>query len=163
MRDVVCRWLVSRKHVICDGPRRRGAREIRLDPLRSRFERAWQQMSEAEREHVALSTRIPKERVQRLVDDPLALGAASVEELSVLAGAMAVPVVDDALIRPLPDLQPRQRAALSNAAAEFDWDYETALGLDRRARLELARGGIRRLPLASAQDWANFRRTHGKS
>jgi hypothetical protein len=162
MRDLVCRWLVSRKHVICDGPRRRAGREIRIDPLRASFERAWRPLSAEERREVALSTRISETRIKRLVGDPLVLAAAGVEELSLLAGALAVPAVPDLLVRPLPDLLPRQRAALGNAAAEFDWDYETTLNLDRRARLEISRGGTRRLPLSSPQDWANFRRGHGE-
>lgn len=161
LRDVVGRWLASHRHVICDGPRRRAGREIRFDQVRLGLARAWKDLSDGERQHIALTIRMPRERIERLAADSLALAAASSEEMATLCGALGIPVLGDAARHPLPDLLPIQRAALGNAAAEFEWDYETAHDLERRARLELARGGIRRLPLASAQDWGEFRRHHG--
>lgn len=161
LRDVVGRWLAARRHVICDGPRLRAGREIRFDQVRLGVARAWRKLSDGERQHIALTIRMPRVRIERLAADPLALAAASAEEMATLCGALGIPVLGDLSARPVPDLLPQQRAALGNAAAEFEWDYETARDLERRARLELARGGVRRLPLASPQDWGEFRRRHG--
>ena len=67
LRDKVGRWLVSRRHVIVDGPRRRRARTIRFAELRARLESAWQSRSAEERLHVVATTRIAEGRVKRLV------------------------------------------------------------------------------------------------
>jgi hypothetical protein len=58
--------------------------------------------------------------------------------------------------KPLPDLRKGQREALNAASQEFGWDFEKTLRAYKLARRELARGGVRRLPLASIQDWAEF-------
>jgi hypothetical protein len=156
LRDTVGRWLVSRKPTICDGPRRRRNREMLFEPTRAKLAAAWSNLGAAEQQHIVAATKIGRGRIERMLSHPLMLAAASVQELSLLSGGLRIPAASERVAEPLPELRPGQVAALSVAAKEFDWDFETAFELHRRARLELARGGVRRLPLGSIQDWANF-------
>jgi len=84
------------------------------------------------------------------------LAAATAHELSALGGALQVEAIAGLFAQPLPDLRSEQVAALISAADELGWDVATAFRLYELARLELARGGVRRFPLASIQDWVDF-------
>lgn len=156
LRDKVGRWLGARRHVIVDGPRRRRARALRFAELRARLESAWESRSVEEQLHVVGTTRIAKGRIERLITSPHALAAATAHELSALGGALQVEAIADLFAQPLPDLRSEQVAALVDAADELGWDVGTAFRLYELARLELARGGVRRLPLANIQDWVDF-------
>jgi len=157
LRDIVGRWLASRRHSISDGPRRRRAQTLRFTALTEAFLAKWKLLSVEEQAHIVATTRIAPGRIHRIFSSPLVLAAASASELAALGGALGIDSVGALMPRRLPDLQPQQRAALGNAAAELGWDARTALEIEDKARLELARGGTRRLPLASIQDWATFR------
>jgi hypothetical protein len=93
----------------------------------------------------------------RLLSSAGAFSQASIAEISELVAATHVDARSLVGVPPLPDLRQEQKAALMNAAQEFGWDLEGTFELYDAARLELARGGIRRLPLASAYDWRVFR------
>jgi hypothetical protein len=156
LRDVVCRWLVSRRNEICDGPRRRLGRKLVLTGRVERLARAWDSLGDEERRIVSITCGTTIARIERVLSDPRHLDLASVRELHTLEGALGIGVPE-----PAPrELREGQRRALSLAAREFDWDAEQVLRLDRLARRELARGGVRRLPLSSVQDWAEFSRRH---
>ena len=157
LHDTVGRWLSARRHVIDDGPRRRRSQALRFATLTAAFDTKWQALPLEEQAHIVRTTRIAPGRITRIFSNPLALAAASAAELAALGGAMGIDAAGALLGRGLPDLQPQQRAALANAAEEFGWGPREALELESAARLELARGGIRRLPLASIEDWDTFR------
>jgi hypothetical protein len=157
LSDIVERWLCSRRHVIVDGPRRRRNRMLRFAELQTRLRHAWEALAPAARDHVVAATRIAPGRVVRLLDSPGALSQASVCEVSELAAALRLETTSLDGASPLPDLRTEQRSALVNAAAEFGWDTQETFALHDAARVELARGGIRRLPLASSYDWRVFR------
>ncbi|HWF49769.1 MAG TPA: hypothetical protein VG294_03900 [Solirubrobacteraceae bacterium] len=158
MHDLVGRWLASRRHIICDGPRRRRSQKLRFTALMSAFAAKWKALSTDEQAHVVAVTRIAPGRIARLFASPLALAAASLAEIAALGGALGIDAASAMLARGLPDLVPQQRAALANAAEELGWTAREVLRVEHEARNELARGGIRRLPLASIDDWENFRR-----
>lgn len=160
LRDVLDRWLLARQATICDGPRRRVGRLVRYTSLCDRLGKAWTALSAGEREHVVATTRIAPVRIARILADPLALAAASTEERAALGSALRIDGGSRPASRGLPQLEPKQRAALNSAAREFDWNFETSLRLYENARRELAAGGIRRLPLASNRDWAEFAERH---
>lgn len=157
LSDIVERWLCSRRHIIADGPRRRRNRMLRFAELQARLRHAWDALNPAARDHVVSVTRIAPGRVARLLDSAGALSQASTGEVSAFAAALHVETTSLVGVPPLPDLRTEQRSALLNAATEFGWDTQETFALYDAARLELARGGIRRLPLASAYDWRVFR------
>ena len=154
LRDELHRWLASRRHAITDGPRRRRARIDRFDQIRARLETAWSSMSGDEHQHALATARLSQARVDRLVESVHVLASASVHELHALIGALGAAA--EPPVSSLPDLRSHQIEALKSAAIEFDWDIEKAFDLYRAARLELARGGVRRLPFASISDWDRF-------
>ncbi|HET7508971.1 MAG TPA: hypothetical protein VFJ65_01855 [Solirubrobacterales bacterium] len=156
LHDIVGRWLVSRKRLICDGPRRRTGLRLALSNSFSRFARAWESAGPDERDHVVATTQISASRIERILTDPLHLGGASVHELFLLGAALRIEASNALLAKPLPDLRKGQREALNAASQEFGWGFEKTLRVYKLARRELARGGVRRLPLASIQDWADF-------
>jgi hypothetical protein len=98
-------------------------------------------------------SRLHAVRVERILSDPLVLAAASVQELMALGCAVGIDLLDLNRTAPPPELAPSQREALAAAATEFGWTHEETLRLHDAARLELGRGGVRRLPLASNNDW----------
>src|SRR6185295_469916 len=158
LRDVVCRWLISRRREICDGPRRRLGRKLALTGRTERLAYAWDALPEEDRLTVSMTCTMTMARIERILSNPRHLDLASVRELTMLEGALGVGATTTGLASR--ELGQGQRRALSLAAREFGWDPEHVLQLDRLARRELARGGIRRLPLSSVQDWAEFSKRH---
>lgn len=158
--EVVGHWLVSRRVPINDGPRRRSALALRYAERQRRLAETWQALSLDEQLHVMAVTGLMRGRIERILSDPLMLAAATAREVGDLAGAMGLEAAGELFSRPLPELRAQQLRALSVATAEFEWDYEIALDLHTKARVELTRGGIRRLPLASSRDWETFHRHH---
>jgi hypothetical protein len=157
---VVGHWLLSRRATISDGPRRRRGLALRYVERQRRLAETWRALPVEEQAKVIAVTGLLRGRIERMLSDPLMLAAASVREVGDLAAAMSLEATGELFSRPLPELRAQQLQALSFASAEFEWDYETALDLHTKARVELARGGIRRLPLASSQDWETFHRHH---
>lgn len=100
------------------------------------------------------------ERVLEL-SEPEALLDGSVAELIALSRALGLEAGEALNPNPIPELSPNQQSGLATAAQEYDWTPMEILQVESRARLELARGGIRRLPLASVQDWITFTRNLG--
>jgi hypothetical protein len=105
---------------------------------------------------VVAVTRTARDRIVRLLDSSGAFAQASLTEIASLAAALQVDATSLAGVGPLPDLRGEQRAALVNAAEEFGWNTQETFRLYDAARVELARGGTRRLPLASPYDWRVF-------
>lgn len=156
MRDLLDAWLVSRRNQICDGPRRRVGRRGHMSSICSLLAERWEQLSAEERRHATMTIHLPHIRVERIFSDPLAMAAASVQELIAIGCAVGIDVLGLNRTVPLPELAHGQREALAAAAAEFGWSAEKTLRLHDAARVELGRGGVRRLPLASNNDWLQF-------
>jgi hypothetical protein len=156
LRDLVDSWLVSRRTEISDGPRRRLGRQGHFARASTLLGERWGELGSGQRRHAEMTTRLSAARIDRILSDPLALAAASVQELVAIGCAVGIDVLDLVRSPPLPELRHGQREALASAASEFGWDPETTLRLHDRARAEIGRGGIRRLPLASNQDWLEF-------
>ncbi len=97
------------------------------------------------------------ERVLELFE-PEALLDGSVSELIALSRAIGLEPGEALNPNPIPELSPTQQDGLATAAQEYDWAPIQILQVESRARLELTRGGIRRLSLASVQDWITFAR-----
>lgn len=162
LRDLLDAWLVSRRSQICDGPRRRVGRRGHLSRTCSLLGARWEALGAAGRHHAVMTTRLPATRVERIISDPLAMAAASVQELIAIGCAVGIDLLDLNRTAPLPELAHGQREALAAAATEFDWSAEKTLHLHDAARIELERGGVRRLPLASNNDWLEFSGRDGR-
>ena len=97
------------------------------------------------------------ERVMELFE-PEALLDGSVSELVALSRALGLEAGEALNPNPIPELSPSQQSGLATAAQEYDWTPIQILQVESRARLELAKGGVRRLSLTTVQDWITFAR-----
>jgi hypothetical protein len=86
-----------------------------------------------------------------------ALALASINEIIALSSALGLGLDELLAAQRLPELSARELSALRMAAKEFELSGVEVLDLQMRARIELAKGGIRRLPLVSPADWIDFR------
>jgi hypothetical protein len=160
--EIVRRWVADRRARIVDGPRRRRDRALLLEPLRTEIALAWDGLSQPAKRKRALEMCLPQVRVERLADSALALAAAPLHEVLTVAGVLGVVGAARLLgAGGLPDLVSRQRDALASAAIEREWTVPFALELEQVARLELARGGVRRLSFGSIADWVRFAEDRG--
>lgn len=108
-------------------------------------------------EAIATIAGLTPDRVLELFD-PDALLDSSVSELIALSRALGLEAGEPLNPNPIPELSSTQRGGLVVAAQEYDWTPEQILQVELRARLEIAKGGVRRLPLTSVQDWVIFAR-----
>lgn len=99
------------------------------------------------------------ERIMELFDSEALLDG-SVSELIAVSRALGLEPGEALNRQPLPELSPNQIQGLATAAQEYEWTPPQILNIESRARLELARGGIRRLPLTAVQDWVEFARRY---
>jgi hypothetical protein len=157
-KPAVRTWIVQRRHAIEDGPRRRRERAASATALQSALRNEWAKRSPEDRTAVCAIARMQPARVSGLVEQPGLTAAASLDELNRLAGALGLEVGRYLAAAPPPQLSGRQLGALAAAASEYNWDGVTTLRLADRGRRELARGGIRRLPLATVEDWVRFKK-----
>lgn len=108
-------------------------------------------------EAIAAVAGLAPDRIAELLQ-PEALLDGSVSELLALSRALGLEAGDALNASPIPELSSTQRAGLATAAEEYEWSPHQILQIETRARLELAKGGVRRLPLSSVQDWVSFAR-----
>lgn len=110
-------------------------------------------------EAIAAVAGMSVERIEELFH-PEALLDGSVSELIAMSRALGLEPGEALNPHPLPELSPNQSNGLATAAQEYEWTPMQVLQVEARARLELARGGIRRLPLTAVQDWVDFARRY---
>lgn len=151
-------WIASRRHAIQDGPRRRRERGAVGTALQAVLNARWSSLDMNARTAVCAIARMRPARVNSLLQRRGLPAAASLDELARLSGALGVELGRYLAAAPPPQLGPRQLSALAAAADEYKWDGPTTLRLAERGRRELARGGMRRLPLATPDDWVRFSR-----
>jgi hypothetical protein len=156
LTDAVVRFLRSRRVELDRHARRSADRAMALEPLRSALEGGWTGLDDDRQTALAVEARIPRRRIIQIIGSSAAIAAASLDELRGLAGALGISLGGHLAAQPLPDLDPQEVSALRTAAAEYDWEGTTTLDLLQAARLEHARGGVRRFRLASVDDWVEF-------
>jgi hypothetical protein len=157
----VKKFLRSNRPLIEDWARRRDSLTAALLPLREALAERWEALSESERQRVQAESRVHLRRIGQVTEDVNSLTGASMSEILALVGAMNIDVAHVFANPTTPDLNSRQIDALGIAADEYEWSGADVLALERRARLELARGGTRRLSLATPADWVQFRSQTG--
>lgn len=161
LEDAARRFVRENRRILQDSYRRRQNRAAQFRPLGEALKAAWEGVGLGERQTVVGEGRLHERRIQELVGDPIALAGASLDEVAALSGALGLDIGRWLAAASLPDLDSRQLASLRTAATENDWNAEVALQLLQAARLELAKSGQRRLPLATPEDWAVFKASQG--
>ena len=131
---------------------------MKFAPLRALLVDAWDRCSESRRLGVQAEARVHQGRIAELLDNDRALGLASLSELTALSAALDVPLASLGPVEHLPDLGQREHEALAQVSDEYDWSGSKALQVERAARMELARGGVRRLTFQTPDDWLRFDR-----
>lgn len=156
LAEAVRGFLRANRSIIEDWGRRTSSQWVMLTPLRETLAERWYAMTAHDRARVQSGSRVHERRISQLVDEDGALPTASMSEILALVGAMDI---DSApmFTSTMPDLTHRQREALGVVADEYEWSGADVLALETRARLELARGGTRRLSFATPADWVQFR------
>lgn len=157
LAEAVRAFLSANRSIIEDWHRRTTSQTVALTPLRETLAERWHVMGAHDRKRIEAESRVHQRRISRLVDDDHALATATMSEILALIGAMDIDPTHIFATATMPDLTHRQREALGVAADEYEWSGADVLALETRARLELARGGTRRLSLATPADWVQFR------
>jgi hypothetical protein len=155
LRDAVTGFLRKHRRTIEDGPRRRASARLRFAPAAAELRNSWTGRGAERQMEIAALARLAPSQIEAMLREPLALAAAPIGR--VLALAAAVGVAPPFGAKPVPDLAFDQVRALLSAQAEYDWTDALTAELADAARLELARGGIRRFPLTTIDDWYRFR------
>jgi hypothetical protein len=150
-------FLRKNRPVIEDWHRRRASLDLSLLPLRETIAERWHELSAVDKERVEAESRVHQQRIRQLTSDEHALAGASLSEILALLGAMGIESASIFAGPSIPELSGRQRDALGVAADEYEWRGAEVLALETRARLELARGGTRRMNLSTPADWVHFR------
>ena len=161
--DAVRNFLRANRMVIGDHRRRAASEALMFAPLRTRLAASWHCLRQYEQVVVAGVARIHRDRVSELLQDDGALGSASLSELTALVGSLGASFQALAPESELPELGEREREALAQVCDEYEWSGSKALHIEMAARLELARGGVRRLRLESPDDWLRFDRYRQKN
>jgi hypothetical protein len=156
LAEAVRSFLRANRAVIEDWKRRSDSLAVALLPLREMLAERWSELGEIDRGRVEAEARVHRHRIVQLIDDDHALAGASMSEILAVVGAMDIDATN-VFTPSMPDLNARQREALAAAADEYEWRGAEVLALETRGRLELARGGTRRLSLVTPADWVQFR------
>lgn len=154
--DAVGSFLRRNRGVIEDGPRRRRNRVAEFSQLAAAIRAGWEGLGDHRRDEISGLSRLHRRRIEEILQ-PAVLATASLGEVAALASALGIDLGRAVSPAALPDLDAAQLAALRTAVAEYEWSGSTTLNLLRDARLELAKGGVRRLALVSPEDWAQFK------
>jgi hypothetical protein len=154
--DAVRAFLLANRSVIADHARRAKGEATKFAPLRADLLARWHSLTQPDQKRVAGEARLPVRRVEELLGDDTSLGSASLSELAALIGSVWSSFQALAPTQALPELQDRQHDALAQCSDEYEWPGSKALRLEQAARLELARGGLRRLSLETPADWLRF-------
>ncbi len=157
LEEIVRQFIRTNRRVIEDNHRRRENRITLFRPLGEALRVEWEQTPPDKQSLVAAEARLHKRRIGELVGDPVALAGASLDEVTALAGALGTSLGRWLAAASLPDLDSRQLGALRTASTEYEWDASETLDLLQAARIEMAKGGHRRLAFGSPEDWATFR------
>lgn len=158
LAEAVKAFLRANRPVIEDWKRRRDSLALALLPLREMLAERWHQLGDFDHRRAEAESRVHQRRIAQFIQDDHALAGASMSEILAVVGALGIDA-SGVFARPaLADLNARQRDALGVAADEYEWRGGEVLALETRARLELARGGTRRLSLVTTADWVQFRK-----
>lgn len=157
LTESVKTFLRTNRPVIEDWRRRSESLEVALLPLRETLAERWYALGETDKQRVQAESRVDLRRIEQIVDDEHSIAGASMSEILSLVGAMGVDASSVLSSPSMPDLTSRQRDALALAADEYEWGGAEVLSLETRGRLEVARGGTRRLSLVTPADWVEFR------
>lgn len=158
LRDAVTRWVADWGAAV-ESRARSGTGELIIAFRAADRLRAALTASDDSLEAIAATAGMSVERINELFD-PEALLDGSVSELVAISGALGLEAGEALNQHPPPELSPNQRRGLVTAAQEYEWTPPQILQVEARARLELARGGVRRLPLTAVQDWVSFARRY---
>jgi hypothetical protein len=155
LRELVSDYLRKRRHSINNHHQRIQSWRVMYTPTCHALADALADVPESKRHELSATSRL-EARINELVSEPLALAGASMSELVALSSALRVDLAVTMSGR-LPELNSREEEVLASTASEMDWTPDETLALARSARLERARGGIRRLPLESREGWLRLK------
>jgi hypothetical protein len=160
LQSIVRHWLNAKRPELDARDLRRQIHRQRTQSLRGQLQARWDSLDTEGRERAAMDGGFTVARMERLVGSASALVAATLHELLTLTATLGVEL--GAPLSPRGSaLSPSQLRALSQAATEYGWGPGEAVELVQRAQAELSSTAVRRLPLASPEDWRRFKEAHG--
>jgi hypothetical protein len=156
LREAWKSFFLSRQGQMEAHRRVRAARQILWGPTLARFSVAYGRLSADQQSEVSAVAQLTARRIEEMLASPLAWSEASMDEVLALAGALNLPTAAALPGEPQVELNALSLSALQNAAELSGWSGTATMGVLRRAQVELARGGTRRLSFNEPQDWIDF-------
>jgi len=156
LRDAWKSFFLNRKQQLETHRRLRADRQLLWGPTIARLRHAYDELSPAQRLEVVAVAQIVDRRIAEMLSSPFAFAEASIDEIQALTGALGLPTSWLLPGEPQVSLPAKSLAALQNASELATWTGSKTLSLLRRAHVELARGGTRRLTFNESQDWIDF-------
>ena len=155
--DAIADYVRRRRHAIQTHATQRSDRLIGLHGLHDRLQESWSTLDPSSKQAAMAIARLHPRRVEILLSGPGSLRPASIDEVLALSGALGIDAGRHLTGETMTRLTQDQLRALETAAAEYEWTAADTLALVREAETELAKGGTRRFPLVTPDDWDRFR------
>lgn len=155
LSERVRQWVRTRRAVLEDRARQRQDRPLVHGNLHASVARRFTSLAPDARISVVMESGLHPRRFEALLASITTWATASLEEVVAVTAAMGLSLTAAQEHAPA-ELTDRQRLALATAASECAWTPDRILGLERLARRELARGGVRRFPLSTPESWIDF-------
>lgn len=156
IREACSTYFMKRKVQLEAQRRLRDSRRRLWSPSLQSISRAYDQLDESGRASVVATARLSDRRVREIINSPLTLAHASLDEAMALVNALELPSSTLLPAGSPPTLPPVALSALATAAELQGWSGDEAVALLQKATVELARGGTRRLTFNEAADWIAF-------
>jgi nucleoside 2-deoxyribosyltransferase len=149
-------FFLKRKQQLEAHRRLRNNRTFLWAPPLGRLRTAYDALSESEQRATAATAQLTPRRIGELLASPMFLAEASLDEVQALGSALGLPASHVSSGELMPELSARNLTALEAAAVVEEWDGSTVMHLQRRALVEIAKAGTRRLRFNDPQDWIDF-------
>jgi len=156
LRQIVQRWLLSRRAVLSAGPYRRATRALRWNGPASAALQRWKDLDDTERRRVAATGHVMPAVIEFYLSDSLLLAVAPAWILDVLT-TEGLLVATSAAPVDRGRLSTRQVLALAEAALEYEWETGLVDYVRTAAEQLLGEPAIRRLKLDTPGDWLRLR------
>jgi len=154
-------FFLGRKSQLEAHRRLRADRQMMWGPTVARIREAFDELASDKRNELYAVAQLSDRRVAELLSSAVIWAEASMDEVQALTGALGLPsstyVAGDAAV----SVSTRDLAALQHASELERWSGSKTIDLLRKAELELARGGTRRLRFSAPEDWVDFEHDDG--
>lgn len=156
VREIWHTYFLKRKEQLEAHRRLRADRNIMWGAPLARLATAYHLLDDQGRIVVAATSHLTPRRIDEMLSSPFALAEASLDQVTALTGALGLPSQAALPGELQPELPARALVALQGASELQGWSGAQAVAVMRKAKVELAKGGTRRLVFNTPDDWITF-------